>query len=124
MRAGRIRLATVAMAAALGMAAAPAAARTMAPGDVYAIGQAEAPLPLPIPVTGATPRFERARWARAVLRRHGVAEIRGLARIGDYWEAAATEHGRPVVVYLLDNGNLSIRHYSRTAMAATFGAAG
>lgn len=122
MSAGRIRLATVAMAAALGMAVAPAAARTMAPGDVYAIGQAEAPLP--IPVTGATPRFERASWARAVLHRHGVAEIRSLARIGDYWEAAATEHGRPIVVYLLDNGNLSIRHYSRAAMAATFGAAG
>lgn len=124
MSAGRIGLATVAMSAALGMAMLPTSARIMAPGDVYAIGQSEPPLPLPVPVTGATPRFERPGWARAVLSCHGLTEIRGLARIGDYWEAAATDRGRSVVVYLLDNGNLSIRHYSRAAMAATFGAAG
>lgn len=103
----------------------PAVAARMANGEVYAMGKAEAPLPFPLPLTGRRPpRFERDSWARATLRRHGLADIRGLGRVGDYWEAEARSGGKPVVVYLIDNGALYIRHYSRAAVAATFAAAG
>jgi hypothetical protein len=101
----------------------PAMADEMANGDVYTIGRAETPLPLPLPLNGrAAPSFERASWARAMLRRHGLRHIHGLSRVGDYWEAEARFGGREIVVYLIDGGTLLIHHYSPGSMAAAFGA--
>jgi hypothetical protein len=104
------------------LVSAMAMATEMANGDVYAIGKAETPLPLPVTVNGrAAPSFERASWARAMLRRHGLRDIRGLSRVGDYWEAEARSGGQQIVVYLINNGMLLIRHYSHGAIAAAFG---
>jgi hypothetical protein len=126
MRTTQLVVTTIAMAAAFGMAAPPATAASMPPGAVDAMSARPAPsLPLMPPLNGATPpRFERANWASATLRAHGLRDIRGLARVGDYWEASAVERGRRVVVYLLSDGALDIRPATREAVARAFGGAG
>lgn len=107
----------------LAMAALPAFAAVMAPGEVFALSnRPELSLPAPLPLNGTRPpRFEREGWARGQLADHGLHDIRGLARVGDYWEAEARAQGRPVVVYLQDDGTLTFQHASRAKAEATFG---
>lgn len=129
MRATRLSLAaatTLTTLVALGVAGPPASAATMLPGAVDAMSAKPAPpLQLVPPLDGSTPpHFERAGCAAATLRAHGLRDIRGLARVGDYWEAEGFDRGRRVVAYLLADGTLEIRHATRAATARTFGGAG
>lgn len=118
----RVSMSLAALLTAAALAPSPAMAATMANGDVYAMGTTEQPLPLPLPLSGTpAPRFEQSAWARATLRHHGLHDIRGLARIGDYWEAEARSGNDTVVAYLVDDGTLAIRHASPATLALTFG---
>lgn len=98
----RIGSTMIVLAAALALAALPALAGNAVPRGG----------PGPIATASA---------ARQVLRSRGLADIRHLWRIGDYWESEAQAGGRPVVAYLFDNGTLWLRHYPRAEMRQAFG---
>lgn len=67
------------------------------------------------------PAIATAGAARDALRRHGMAAIRGLGRIGDYWEAEGLRRGRPVVGYAYRDGEVSIRGATPEQLVETFG---
>jgi Na+/H+-dicarboxylate symporter len=68
----------------------------------------------PVPITTAAA-------ARLQLRARGLADIRDLWHIGDYWESEVAVAGKPMVAYLFDNGTLWLRRYPRAEMRQAFG---
>jgi len=52
-----------------------------------------------------------AAQARNALLRRGFRDITQLGSVGDYWEANARTHGKPVVVYLFDDGTLWVQSH-------------
>ena len=72
-----------------------------------------------IPAVRPPPIATEAQALRA-LARHGLTDVLELGPVGDYWEANAYDHGKPVVVYLFDDGTLRIeRHPTIMVQAGT-----
>ncbi len=46
--------------------------------------------------------------ALAAMHQHGIAQVRTLARVGDYWEGEGTLKGKPVIAYVFTDGALKI----------------
>ena len=63
----------------------------------------------PIPATPA-PAVTNEVQARAAMEHHGLVNITALGPVGSYWEANAEERGKPVVVYVFNNGTLWVQH--------------
>lgn len=78
----------------------------------FASGSAAAGRPGPIKTAAA---------ARQALHAHGLADIRHLWHIGDYWESEVESRGEVMVAYLFDNGVLWLRHYPHAEMRQAFG---
>jgi hypothetical protein len=47
--------------------------------------------------------------ALAVLHQRGIARVRSLGRVGDYWEGEGLLAGKPVVAYVFTDGALQIQ---------------
>lgn len=61
--------------------------------------------------TTGSPQIGSAAQAARALMDHRLTDIAQLGPVGDYWEANARADGKPVVVYLFDDGSLRIvRH--------------
>jgi len=70
---------------------------------------------------GTPPAIATQGQALAALSHRGVADVRCLALVGDYWEGAGMLGGKPVVAYVFDNGALEIHPASPGALMQAFG---
>ncbi|HUZ72593.1 MAG TPA: hypothetical protein VMU87_06390 [Stellaceae bacterium] len=97
--------------AALGLAAAGLA-------SLLAAGARAAP-PVFFPIQAPPlPRIATAARARHALLHRGFKDVTALGPVGDYWEANADAHGRPVVVYLFDDGTLRVKNDPKVMVQA------
>lgn len=58
------------------------------------------------------PKIATEQQALAALQAHGVVDVQRLGRVGDYWEGAGLERGRPVVAYVFTSGAIETRQAS------------
>jgi hypothetical protein len=47
--------------------------------------------------------------ALAVLHHNGIAQVKTLGHVGDYWEGEGTLQGKPVIAYVFTDGALKIQ---------------
>jgi hypothetical protein len=63
------------------------------------------------PYDGSAPPAKVATDAQAlvVLHQRGIARVRSLGRVGDYWEGEGMLAGKPVIAYVYGDGALQIQ---------------
>lgn len=56
-----------------------------------------------------SPKIATEAQALHALQRRGVARVRHIGKVGDYWESDGMLNGKPVVAYVFDSGAIEIK---------------
>lgn len=67
---------------------------------------------------GSPPKIATQAQAIGVLQQRGIADIRHIGKVGDYWESDGVLRNKPIVAYVFDSGAIEIKPAAPEAQSA------